>query len=335
LEFLKRDTRIDFIGRRRIAALISISVIVIVLLSLFFRGLNLGIDFTGGTLVEVSYSSSVNTEDVRTNLRRSGLDGVVVQYFGTSRDVLIRLPADPEVDAAESSSLIISSLREPYGETLAESSENDSQRCVFQDGTTGDCTVQMRRVEFVGPQVGGELTEKGGLAMLYALIGILAYVAWRFEWRFALGAVIALVHDVVVTVGIFSLLGLEFSLPVLAAVLAVIGYSLNDTIVVFDRIRENFRKMRKGTIVEIMNSAINQTLRRTLLTSLTTLLVVVTLILLGGEIIKGFAVALFIGILVGTYSSIFVASPVVLSLRITRDDMLLIKKEEEEADSLP
>ena len=193
----------------------------------------------------------------------------------------------------------------------------------------------MRRVEFVGPQVGGELTEKGGLAMLYALIGILAYVAWRFEWRFALGAVIALVHDVVVTVGVFSLLGLEFSLPVLAAVLAVIGYSLNDTIVVFDRIRENFRKMRKGTIVEIMNSAINQTLRRTLLTSLTTLLVVVTLILLGGEIIKGFAVALFIGILVGTYSSIFVASPVVLSLRITRDDMLLIKKEGEEADSLP
>ena len=335
MEFLKRDTRIDFIGRRRIAALISISVIVIVLLSLFFRGLNLGIDFTGGTLVEVSYSSSVNTEDVRTNLRRSGLDGVVVQYFGTSRDVLIRLPADPEVDAAESSSLIISSLREPYGETLAQSSENDSQRCVFQDGTTGDCTVQMRRVEFVGPQVGGELTEKGGLAMLYALIGILAYVAWRFEWRFALGAVIALVHDVLITVGFFSLLGLEFSLPVLAAVLAVIGYSLNDTIVVFDRIRENFRKMRKGTIVEIMNSAINQTLRRTLLTSLTTLLVVVTLILLGGEIIKGFAVALFIGILVGTYSSIFVASPVVLSLRITRDDMLLIKKEGEEADSLP
>jgi preprotein translocase subunit SecF len=249
--------------------------------------------------------------------------------------VLIRLPADPEVDAAETSSLIMSSLRMPYGETLAQTSENDSQRCIFQDGTTGDCTVQMRRVEFVGPQVGDELTEKGGLAMLYALIGILAYVAWRFEWRFALGAVIALVHDVLVTVGFFSLLGLEFSLPVLAAVLAVIGYSLNDTIVVFDRIRENFRKMRKGTIVDIMNSAINQTLRRTLLTSLTTLLVVVTLILLGGEIIKGFAVALFIGILVGTYSSIFVASPVVLSLRITRDDMLVIKKEGEEADSLP
>tara|TARA_B100001123_G_C15296928_1_gene1019568 strand:- start:1452 stop:2459 length:1008 start_codon:yes stop_codon:yes gene_type:complete len=335
LEFLKRDTRIDFIGRRRIAALISISVIVILIFSLFIRGLNLGIDFTGGTLVEVSYSSSVNTEEVRTNLRRSGLDSVVVQHFGTSRDVLIRLPADPEDDAAETSSLIMSSLRMPYGETLAQTSENDSQRCIYQDGTTGDCTVQMRRVEFVGPQVGGELTEKGGLAMLYALIGILAYVAWRFEWRFALGAVIALVHDVLVTVGVFSLLGLEFSLPVLAAVLAVIGYSLNDTIVVFDRIRETFRKMRKGTVVDIMNTAINQTLRRTLLTSLTTLLVVVTLILLGGEIIKGFAVALLIGILVGTYSSIFVASPVVLSLRITRDDMLVIKKEGEEADSLP
>tara|TARA_Y100000588_G_C14211504_1_gene906888 strand:- start:926 stop:1933 length:1008 start_codon:yes stop_codon:yes gene_type:complete len=335
LEFLKRDTRIDFIGRRRIAALISISVIVILIFSLFIRGLNLGIDFTGGTLVEVSYSSSVNTEEVRTNLRRSGLDSVVVQHFGTSRDVLIRLPADPEDDAAETSSLIMSSLRMPYGETLAQTSENDSQRCIYQDGTTGDCTVQMRRVEFVGPQVGGELTEKGGLAMLYALIGILAYVAWRFEWRFALGAVIALVHDVLVTVGVFSLLGLEFSLPVLAAVLAVIGYSLNDTIVVFDRIRETFRKMRKGTVVDIMNTAINQTLRRTLLTSLTTLLVVVTLILLGGEIIKGFAVALLIGILVGTYSSIFVASPVVLSLRITRDDMLVIKNEGEEADSLP
>ena len=335
MEFLKRDTRIDFIGRRRIAALISISVIVILILSLFIRGLNLGIDFTGGTLVEVSYSSSVNTEEVRTNLRRSGLDSVVVQHFGTSRDVLIRLPADPEDDAAETSSLIMSSLRMPYGEPLAQTSENDSQRCIYQDGTTGDCTIQMRRVEFVGPQVGGELTEKGGLAMLYALIGILAYVAWRFEWRFALGAVIALVHDVLVTVGVFSLLGLEFSLPVLAAVLAVIGYSLNDTIVVFDRIRETFRKMRKGTVVDIMNTAINQTLRRTLLTSLTTLLGVVTLILLGGESIKGFAVALFIGILVGTYSSIFVASPVVLSLRITRDDMLVIKKDGDEADSLP
>ena len=199
----------------------------------------------------------------------------------------------------------------------------------------GECKVQMRRVEFVGPQVGGELTEKGGLAMIYALIGILIYVAWRFEWRFAVGAVAALVHDVLITISIFSLFGLEFSLPVLAALLAVIGYSLNDTIVVFDRIRENFRKMRKGGALEVMNSSINQTLRRTILTSLTTLLVVVTLLLIGGEVIKGFSFALFIGILVGTYSSIFIASPVVLGLGISREDMLPVKKEEAEADGLP
>ena len=183
--------------------------------------------------------------------------------------------------------------------------------------------------------LGGELTEKGGLAMIYALIGILIYVAWRFEWRFALGAVAALVHDVLITISFFSLFGLEFSLPVLAALLAVIGYSLNDTIVVFDRIRENFRKMRKGGAVEVMNSSINQTLRRTILTSMTTLLVVATLLLIGGEVIKGFSTALFIGILVGTYSSIFIASPVVLGLGISREDMLPVKKEEAEADGLP
>jgi preprotein translocase subunit SecF len=198
-----------------------------------------------------------------------------------------------------------------------------------------DCHIQMRRVEFVGPQVGGELTEKGGLAMLYALIGILIYVAIRFEWRFAVGSVVALIHDVLITLGIFSFLAIEFSLPVLAAILAVIGYSLNDTIVVFDRIRENFRKMRKGQAVEIMNRSINQTLPRTILTSLTTLLVVVTLIVAGGEIIKGFAIALLIGVIVGTYSSIFVASPTVLFLGISREDMLPVPKEGAEGDPTP
>ena len=193
----------------------------------------------------------------------------------------------------------------------------------------------MRRVEFVGPQVGGELTEKGGLAMLYALIGILIYVAIRFEWRFAVGSVVALIHDVLITLGIFSFLAIEFSLPVLAAILAVIGYSLNDTIVVFDRIRENFRKMRKGQSVEIMNRSINQTLPRTILTSLTTLLVVVTLIVAGGEIIKGFAIALLIGVIVGTFSSIFVASPTVLFLGISREDMLPVQKEGAEGDPTP
>ena len=185
----------------------------------------------------------------------------------------------------------------------------------------------MRRVEFVGPQVGRELTEQGGLAMLYALIAILIYVWVRFEWQFAVGSVVALVHDVIVTLGLFSLLQMEFSLPVLAALLAVIGYSLNDTIVVFDRIRENFRKMRKGTPAEILNRSINQTLRRTLLTSLTTLLVLLALFFFGGEVIHGFATALIIGVLVGTYSSIFVASPVVLALGISRDAMLPVQKE--------
>ena len=193
----------------------------------------------------------------------------------------------------------------------------------------------MRRVEFVGPQVGEELTEKGGLAMLYALLGILIYVSWRFEWRFAIGAVAALVHDVIITVSVFSVLGLEFSLPVLAAILAVIGYSLNDTIVVFDRVRENFRKMRRGTPIEIMNVSVNQTLSRTLLTSLTTLLVVLTLLTIGGEVINGFATALLIGVLVGTYSSIFIANPAVLILGISREDMLPVKKEGAEADALP
>ncbi|MDD9855248.1 MAG: protein translocase subunit SecF, partial [Gammaproteobacteria bacterium] len=191
--------------------------------------------------------------------------------------------------------------------------------------------VQMRRVEFVGPQVGDELANQGGLAMLYALIGVLVYVTFRFEWRFAVGSVIALAHDVLVTVGIFSLFQFEFSLPVLAAVLAVIGYSLNDTIVVYDRIRENFRKMRKHGAVDIINISINQTLPRTVLTSLTTLFVVLTLLIFGGEVIRGFAIALFIGVVVGTYSSVFVASPVVLALGITREDMLPVKKEGEDA----
>ena len=335
MEFLKRDTRLDFLGWRKQAVLASLVVIAIGLVSLFFRGLNFGIDFTGGTLVEVSYAETVDANEIRANLRNAGFDDVIVQYFGTSRDVMIRLPANSATNAAETSSLIMASLRAPFSETLADSPEGKNQRCVTAGNQSQDCHVQMRRVEFVGPQVGDELTEDGGLAMLYALIGILAYVAWRFEWRFALGAVTALVHDVAITIGFFSLTGLEFSLPVLAAVLAVIGYSLNDTIVVFDRIRENFRKMRRGTVSEIMNSAINQTLRRTLLTSLTTLLVVVTLLLVGGEIIKGFAAALLIGVLVGTYSSIFVASPVVLSMGISRDDMLPVSKEGEEADALP
>ncbi|MGU9957816.1 MAG: protein translocase subunit SecF [Arenicellales bacterium WSBS_2016_MAG_OTU3] len=333
MDFLKKDTNLDFLGKRKMALVISMILIIIGIASLVTRGLNFGIDFTGGTLVEVGYDEAIEISSVRGALQDAGFDDVVVQYFGTASDVMIRLPADDEKNAVTVSDEIMQVLRASVGETLAENAQGGLQQC-SNDGASGDCSLQMRRVEFVGPQVGDELTNQGSLAMLYALIGILIYVAWRFEWRFAVGSVAALVHDVLITVGLFSLLQLDFSLAVLAAILAVVGYSLNDTIVVFDRIRENFRKMRKGDAKHIMNTSINQTLRRTVLTSLTTLLVVLTLLILGGEVIRGFAAALLIGVIVGTYSSIFVASPVVLSLGISREDMMLVKKEGEETDAL-
>ena len=333
--FLKREPRIDFLGRRGLAGIVSAVLIVIGIVSLGVRGLAFGIDFTGGTLVEVSYEETVEASSVRDLIAKAGFESALVQYFGTSKDILVRLPASAVEDAAQVSSRIMVALRSPYKETLVTSASGDLQQCLSYGGASGRCAVQMRRVEFVGPQVGEELTQKGGLAMLYALLGILIYVSWRFEWRFAIGAVAALVHDVLITVGVFSVLGLEFSLPVLAAILAVIGYSLNDTIVVFDRVRENFRKMRRGTPIEIMNVSVNQTLSRTLLTSLTTLLVVLTLLTIGGEVINGFATALLVGVLVGTYSSIFIANPAVLVLGISREDMLPVKKEGAEADALP
>ena len=334
MEFLRAQTSIDFLGRRRSAVLISGLLIVISIVSIAVRGLNFGIDFTGGTLVEVAYSEPVAVEDVRAALNSAQIENALVQHFGTASDVMIRLPVTTD-DTAQLSSTVVAALRSPFGESLDETRPGQVQQCVVASGVTEDCHVQMRRVEFVGPQVGDELTEQGTLAMLYALLGILIYVAWRFEWRFAVGSVAALIHDVVITVGAFSILQLEFSLAVLAALLAVIGYSLNDTIVVFDRIRENFRKMRKGSAVSIMNASLNQTLRRTILTSVTTLLVVLTLLLVGGEVIRGFAAALIIGVLVGTYSSIFVASPTVLVLGITREDMMTVKKEGEDLEASP
>ena len=247
MDILKKAGPFDFLGRRRIAAVLSIVLLVVCVASLVINRLNFGIDFTGGTLVEVSYDKAVNIDDVRSSLVADGVENAVVQYFGTARDVMIRIPVTEEGNSAEISSRVMIALRKPIGEELTVNPRGDEQLCLpVGGGDAASCEVQMLRVEFVGPQVGDELTEVGGLAMLYALIGILIYVTWRFEWRFALGSVVALVHDVLITVGIFSLLGLEFSLPVLASVLAVIGYSLNDTIVVFDRIRENFRKMRKG-----------------------------------------------------------------------------------------
>ncbi len=338
MEILKKQTQLDFLSRRKIALILSALLVLASVGSFVTRGLNLGIDFTGGTLVEVGYQDAVQIESVRTALQDSGFNDAVVQHFGTPRDVMVRLPVtfsgestNDTTSAAEISNGVMKALRLPFSEVLVESANTEQQQCVLNDAIN-HCQVQMRRVEFVGPQVGGELANEGGLAMLYALLGVLIYVTFRFEWRFALGSVIALAHDVVITVGVFSLFQLDFSLPVLAAVLAVIGYSLNDTIVVYDRIRENFRKMRKNTVMEVMNVAINQTLPRTILTSLTTLLVVVTLLLLGGEVIRGFSLALLIGVLVGTYSSVFVASPIVMMFNISREDMLLAQKEGAEAD---
>ncbi len=328
MRILPKNINIDFLGRRRLAWVVSAVVIAVGIVSLFVRGLNFGIDFTGGTLVEIGYDQSVQVSEVRKTLREAGVEDARVQYFGTSRDIMVRLPVRDDDTGAKLSVAVVEALRRDQRETLGESSQGRVQQCTKAgDPNPVNCSVQMRRVEFVGPQVGRELTEKGGLAMIYALVGILLYVAWRFEWRFAIASVVALVHDVIVTIGMYSLLYMEFSLPVLAAILAVIGYSLNDTIVVFDRIRENFRKMRRGSVVEIMNRSINQTLPRTLLTSLTTLLVLAALLVLGGEVMRGFATALIIGVIVGTYSSIFVASPTVLIMGVSREDMLPVKKE--------
>ena len=311
MRFFKKESHINFMGMRKSAFLLSGILIALSLASLAIRGLNFGIDFTGGTLIEVGYPEPAELDTVRGLLDSSDFDNAVVQHFGTTQDVLIRLVPQEGMNSAEISSRVLQVLQ------------------------AGGQEVQMRRVEFVGPQVGDELKEDGGLAMLYALIGILIYVTLRFESRFALGAVAALVHDVTITLGVFSITQMGFDLTVLAALLAVIGYSLNDTIVVFDRVRENFRKLRKDTAVDVVNISLNQTLNRTIMTSFTTLLVLSALYAFGGEIIHGFATALIIGVLIGTYSSIYVASPITLALGISKRDLMPVKKEGHELDSLP
>jgi len=335
MRIFKKVTEFDFLGRRRAAWILSAVLITVSIGSLGVRGLNFGIDFTGGTLVELEYLQSTDPVAVRSTLKEAGIEDAIVQYFGTSRDILVRLPVNADKAASEQSNDVVGALRIAAGETLTESAQGGLQQCVGAGGGVENCQVQMRRVEFVGPQVGDELTEKGGLAMLYALIGILIYVAFRFEWRFAVGAVIALVHDVLITLGVFSVLAIEFSLPVLAAVLAVIGYSLNDTIVVADRIRENFRRMRKGTPEEMVNVSLNQTLSRTIITSFTTLLVLFSILFIGGESTQGFAIALIIGVVIGTYSSIYVASSVILYMKVTREDLMLPVKEDPELEAIP
>jgi preprotein translocase subunit SecF len=306
MHILSENLQIDFMGKRKYAVVLSAFLIISSLAFLFTRGLSFGIDFTGGTLIEVAYPETAGLGGIRDVLEEVGFGDAQVQHFGTSRDVLIRIAPRADRASAELSEEVLAALK------------------------SADAAVEMRRVEFVGPQVGEELTEQGGLAVLYALIGILIYVALRFEYRFSVGAVAALVHDVIITLGVFSLLQVEFDLTVLAAILAVIGYSLNDTIVVFDRIRENFRKMRKGTPQQVMNTSINQTISRTIMTSLTTLLVLTALFFLGGEIIHSFALALIVGVFVGTYSSIFVAGASALALGVSKADLMPVEKEGEE-----
>ncbi len=308
------NKEINFMGQRHLAMALSVILIIASFAGLWIKGLNFGIDFTGGTLIEVSYPSPVDLKKMRTDLTEAQYGEAVVQHFGSAEDVLIRIAPREGLNSAQLSNQVL--------DALEAASEEE---------------ITLRRVEFVGPQVGDELTEDGALAVLYALFGILIYVAIRFEWRFALGSVIALVHDVVITIGVFAWTQMQFDLTVLAAILAVIGYSLNDTIVVFDRVRENFRTMRQGTPIEVTNSAVNQMLARTLMTSLTTLLVLLALFFLGGEIIHGFAAALIVGVVVGTFSSTYVASATALLLGVSKEDLMKaptegVDREAEEAE---
>ncbi len=302
----------DFMGKRKISAIVSAALVLASIVLIAVRGLNLGLDFTGGTLIEVGYEQPADLKAIREALEANGFDRASVQYFGTSKEVLIRLAPREGGNRSTLGDEILQILQK-----------------------VSDGKVEMRRVEFVGPQVGEELREDGGLAMLYALFGILIYVAFRFEYRFSFASIIALVHDVLITLGFFALTQMEFDLTVLAAVLAIIGYSLNDTIVVFDRIRENFRKLRKGSPEEVVNTSINQTLSRTIITSLTTLLVLFALFFLGGEIIHSFAVALIVGVVVGTYSSIYVASNAALAMGVSQKDLIPEERDQDELDSLP
>jgi preprotein translocase subunit SecF len=312
MRLIKQKTTIDFLGqsRRKLALALSGVMIVISIASLATRGLEFGIDFTGGILLEVGYEQAADLETIRSNLTSSGFSDAKVQLFGADNDVLVRLP--PQDGNAES-------IRSQLQATLEASGDN----------------VDLRRVESVSPQVGKELTEQGGLAMIFALLMIFAYVMFRFQWKFATGAVAALVHDVIITIGFFSIFALPFDLTVVAAVLAVIGYSLNDTVVAFDRIRENFFKLRGIEAYESMNVSVNEMLARTLITGVTTLLVLVALLVLGGESIAPFSIALIVGIIVGTYSSIYTASATALLLDVNAQDLIEPVKDPDLLDDLP
>ena len=310
MELFKIKHDIPFMSYGRLTTSISLVTFILAIYFLATRGLALGVDFTGGTVMEVSYPHAANIAEIRTAVDSIGLKDATVQNFGTSRDVLIRLPIKAGVTTAQLSEQVIGALRQH------------------------DASVELHRVEFVGPQVGEELYENGALAMLLVCVGIMAYLALRFEWRFAVSAIIANMHDVVIILGFFAFFQWEFNLTVLAAVLAVLGYSVNESVVVFDRVRENFRKMRKASVAEVIDNAITRTMSRTIMTHLSTQLVVCSMLFFGGEVLHNFALALTIGILFGIYSSVLVASPIVMALGISREDLVKVEKKEE-ADALP
>jgi preprotein translocase subunit SecF len=302
-----RELNIDFMGVRRPAVAISIALVLGSLVSLAVQGLNLGLDFTGGTLVELAFPSPTDPQRVRSDLEAAGFEKGVVQNFGTERDLLIRMPPQTGHEEATIGNAVFAALQGNYP------------------------GVELRRSEFVGPAVGEELREKGGLAMIASLICVMIYIMFRFTSKFAIGAVVALIHDAIITLGSFSLFQWNFDLTGLAAVLAIIGYSINDTIVVFDRIRENFRAMRRATPEQTINVSINQTLDRTIGTSSTVLLVLIALALFGGEVVHGFSLSLIVGVIAGTYSSIYIAANLLVMLGMSREDLLTPEKEREQS----
>jgi preprotein translocase subunit SecF len=310
---------IDFMGVRRIAGSISAVLVVISIISLAVNSLNFGLDFTSGTSVRLNFSDSVDIQQVNSVLAQNAYEDAVVVQFGSDRDIRVLLPVDEATAEANQAEEALA-----VGESLAQ---------LLRENTGDEITLVGS--DFVSAKVGEELAEQGGLGMLVALGIIMVYISVRFQFKFSVGAVVALAHDVIITLGIFSIFNIEFNLNTLAAMLAIIGYSLNDTIVVADRIRENFRRMRKGTPIEMVNTSLNQTLSRTLITSFTTLLVLFSVLIIGGEATQGFAVALIIGVVIGTYSSIYIASNVILYMNVTREDLMVPVKEGAELDGLP
>ncbi|MFO1406979.1 MAG: protein translocase subunit SecF [Steroidobacteraceae bacterium] len=311
MEFFHRKTSYPFMGTRRRWYVVSAVVLLAALVSLAVRGLNFGIDFTGGVVLELSFPKAVDIEQVRAEVEKAGFAHAAVQSFGSSRDVMVRLLPQEGEDTNKVAAAVLASIQayEPQ--------------------------VQLLRTEVVGPQVGAELANKGALAILFTFIGILIYVALRFQWKLGVGAIVAAMHDPIVILGFFSETQMTFDLPALAAILAVIGYSLNDTVVVFDRIRERFLSMRKGTPEQVIDSAINETLSRTIMTHLTTMITIVALLVFGGEVLRGFSVALAIGVVVGTYSSIYIASAIALDFKLAARDLLPVQREKDAVDEMP